>query len=171
MNDKTIQNFQQLLSSTSWDEVLSENRPEHAYKYFFDKIDINVNVAFPEIYKKPSNKNMPINPWITSALLVSRKTKLKLASIRLNKPTIQNINKYKIYNYIYNKTIRRAKQIYYNSRFVEFSSNMKKTWETIREVLGRQKKKQCVPDFFEMGILLYLVQNIYLKNLIHFFPK
>ena len=37
MNDKTIQNFQHLLSSSSWDEVLSENRPEHAYKYFLIK--------------------------------------------------------------------------------------------------------------------------------------
>ena len=70
INDKTIPKFQELLSSTSWDDVLSENRPDYAYKCFFDKIDNHINSAFPLKSIKKSNKNTPINPWFTSGLLV-----------------------------------------------------------------------------------------------------
>ena len=35
INDKTIPIFQQLLESNSWQDILMENRPEYAYKYFF----------------------------------------------------------------------------------------------------------------------------------------
>ena len=40
INDKTIPKFQELLSSTSWDDVLSENRPDYAYKCFLIKLII-----------------------------------------------------------------------------------------------------------------------------------
>ena len=118
---------------------------------FFEKLDSHVDSAFPETYKMHTNESIQVKPWISSALLVSRKSKLKLASLRLRKPNLENINKYKTYNSIYNKTVRRAKQIYYASRFNDCSANLKKTWETIREVLGRQKNKQNIPDFFRNG--------------------
>ena len=75
INDKTIPKFQELLSLTSWQDVLLENGPEYAYKCFFDKIDDHINSAFPLKSVQNSYKNSPINPWFTSGLLVSRKTK------------------------------------------------------------------------------------------------
>ncbi len=49
---------------------------------------------------------------------------------------------------IYNETLRRAKQTYYNKKFQEYSSNMRKTWETIREVIGKHKNKIYIPEYF-----------------------
>ena len=149
INDKTIPVFQELLSSSSWDNILNENRPKYAYNYFFNTIDKHINFAFPETTLKSVNKSLPINPWFTSALIVSRKTKIKLASLKIRKPTIVNIDKYKIYTSIYNNTIRKAKQNYYNDKFIESSQNLRKTWNLIREVIGRKKNKVNIPDYFK----------------------
>ena len=114
INDKTIPKFQDLLSSTSWQDVLSENRSDYAYKCFFDKIDTQINSAFPLKSVQTSNRNTPINPWFTPGLLVSRKTKQKLASLKIRKPTLENINKYKYYANTYNYILRKAKHYHYN---------------------------------------------------------
>ena len=62
--------------------------------------------------------------------------------------TIDNINNFNAYNKTYNKLRRKAKVSYYSKKFSDFSDNMKGTWNTIREVLGTQKRKENIPDFF-----------------------
>ena len=47
--------------------------------------------------------------------------------------------------------MRKAKIKYYNDKFAEYSSNMRKTWETIRELIGKQKNKIYIPDYFRKG--------------------
>ena len=36
-------------------------------------------------------------------------------------------------------------------KFKDFSCNIKKTWDTIRELLGRKKHKIDIPDFFRLN--------------------
>ena len=49
VNGKTIPIFNELLRSTSWENVISENRPDHAYNsFFFSLLDQNIDIAFPE---------------------------------------------------------------------------------------------------------------------------
>ena len=62
-----------------------------------------------------------------------------------------NINKYNCFVNIYNKILRRAKQTNYDKKIQEYSSNMRKTWETICEVTGKQKNKINIPEYFCNG--------------------
>ena len=97
-------------------------------------------------------KSRSINPWFTQGLSISSKTKNILASKKRKCPLPENIIKYKQFNYLYNKILRRSKQNYLKSKFEEYSHNLrKKTLETVREALGRQKRKNNIPDFFRHG--------------------
>ena len=45
-------------------------------------------------------KRKPFNPWMTEALIVSRKNKAKLFNKKLRKPSLITINKFKEYNVV-----------------------------------------------------------------------
>ena len=92
-----------------------------------------------------------LNPWFSKGLLTSRKNKNKLACKQVSKPSDENKTKYKIYNSIYTKLVRKAKINYFHSQFKIHFSNMKKTWSTINELIGRGKQKAYIPDFFMKG--------------------
>ena len=49
---------------------------------------------------------------------------------------------FKSYKNIIRRTIMHAKQTYYKTVFNSYSTNLKKTWQTINESLNRRKKKQ-----------------------------
>ena len=111
---------------------------KHTFDNFFEILDGAVNKVFPETLIKVHKFNSPLNPWMTTGLLTSRKRKEKLASKKLRNPTILAMNNFKSYNKINNSLKRNAKQNYYDSKFTEFSTNMRKTWETIREVIRKK---------------------------------
>ena len=149
INEQTIPSFKTLLSASEWTQnILDENRPKQAFDNFFKIIDSSLDLAFPETKVKVSNNFIPINPWMSNGLLVSRKTKEKLASKKIRKPSEANVATFKRYNNLYTKLLRKAKQTYYNSKFLDFSSNMRKTWDLIREVVGSKKHKENLPDYF-----------------------
>ena len=106
---------------------------------------------FSLIGNKTNRKHHALNPWFSSGLLVSRNTKNKLATKQISEPSTENKNKYKIYNSIYNKLVRKAKINYFDLQFKSHFSNMKKTWATLNEVLGRHKKRVFLPEYFQKG--------------------
>ncbi len=58
------------------------------------------------------------------------------ASKKIRNPTDENISIFKNYIKIYNKLVRASKTNYYKTKFEEYSTNMRKTWDTIRDVIG-----------------------------------
>ena len=149
INSKTIPEFENLLQSTDWTNVTTENRPKEAFQSFFDALGNCVDRAFPETIVKTNQKLNPINPWMTNALMTSRKSKEKLGSKKIRNPTTENISAFKNFNRIYNKLVRASKINYYNTKFTEYSTNMRKTWDTIRDVIGSKKRRDNVPDYFK----------------------
>ena len=85
---------------------------------------------------------------MTTALVKSRKHKQKLFSKKLRNPSPENKEKFKSYNSMYTKLIRKARQMYYDSKFNNFRKDCKKTWDTINELLGRKKNFSDIPDTF-----------------------
>ena len=73
INSKTIPIFDNLLQNTNWDNVVNENNPQDAFNNFFGKISVCVDQAFPLSVQNTKSKFLPIKPWMSSALLVSRK--------------------------------------------------------------------------------------------------
>ena len=58
---------------------------------------------------------------------------------------------FKSYKNIIRRTIMHAKQSYYKNIFNTYSTDLKKTWQTINESLNRRKKKQDFPQEFKLA--------------------
>ena len=85
---------------------------------------------------------------MSKALLISRKTKIKLAQKKYKKPSAENIDKFKLYNSLYKTMVRKAKINYYQTKFSEYSKDIKNTWRTIRELIGSKGTYSELPNIF-----------------------
>lgn len=91
--------------------------------------------------------------WITSGIIESIKFRDNLH--KKLKTTPQNTHEHNTlktnldtYNHILKKNIRLAKINHYASCFNKFKGNIRKTWDTINEILNKTKKKMSFPDHF-----------------------
>ena len=150
MNDNNKQEFISILQNNDWSNVLNNNNPETAFEHFFSFISDSFEKCFPEKFVTQRNqRNKSFNsPWMTTGLLESRKNKQKLFSKKMRKPCPENIQRFKDYNNLYTRLIRKAKHQYFNDKFLQFTNNSKKTWQTINEVLGRNKNVSDIPNTF-----------------------
>ncbi len=89
---------------------------------------------------------------MTQGLLVSRKTKNSLHILSVSDPSLVNINKYKTYKTVYQRTIRAAKKLYISSKLTENAKNPKKTWQTLNELLGKSAKSEAVSQININGV-------------------
>ena len=147
-DDASVLKFKQLLENSDWNSILNNNDPESAFHCFFDKIDNYFEISFPEKTINTMFKRKPFNPWMTEALIVSRKNKAKLFNKKLRKPNLITINKFKEYNAVYTRLVRVARKKYYDDKFKQYSRDCKQTWQTINCVLGRGKKSMNIPKTF-----------------------
>ena len=151
MNARNTDKFKESLIDTDWTPIYNEN-PSTAFNEFYRILDDKFEEHFPEIPCKIRKDLNPLNPFMTGALLASRKKRNKLAAKKNKCPTEENINIYKDYNRVYRSLIRKSKADYYGEKFTEYSNNMKKTWDLIRDILGKQKKDFVFPEtFFHEG--------------------
>ena len=84
------------------------------------------------------------NKWITNGIIKSLKFRDKLykemRSLNTNSPSYATIKQnLTVYNQLLKKLIREAKTIYYNNEFNQNRSNMRKMWNTISEIIHKQK--------------------------------
>ena len=152
MSKENIGKFKNHLACTEWSEIFTQNNPKDSFSIFENKMNILFEKSFPLEKEKINKNNVPIEPWMTRALLVSRRTKNILARNRIKRPTPANISKYKTFFSIYRAALRKAKVNYYKSKFQDYANDIKKTWTTIRELLGScSKKGRAIPDIFVDG--------------------
>ena len=151
INSTTVTAFKGLLETVPWTNVTDENRPKQAFDNFFEKLDCCGEVAFPVTDVKISKRVCPLNPWMTPGLLRSRRQKEKLAVKKMRRPLQANIEKFRVFNSLYNKIKRAAVKLYYERKFKEFSKNVKGTWDTVREALGTRRNNVKLPRLFKMG--------------------
>ena len=151
INNKTIPAFCNLLKSAKWHNITSETNPKLAFENFFEIINSSRDIAFPVITVKPKPLKFRHSPWMTVGLKTSQKTKEKLFARKIKCPNIINIEKFKTFNTIYNKLRRAAKKLFYDKQFKLFAHNSKKTWSVIREVIGSNKQKDQIPNFFRQN--------------------
>ena len=118
----------------------------------YDKHFPNKLVKFKKYKHKKST-------WITVGILNSIKYKDKL--YRNLKQTAQNDTSYNIlqiniraYKTILNKAIRDAKRIHYATMFDQFKTNTRKTWDTIKELINKNRKQLEFPKSFNVNGIL-----------------
>ena len=69
-------------------------------------------------------------------------------SKKISKLTPENESKYREYNKLYTRVLRSSRSSYYKDRFKTYNNDIKKTWITINSVIGREKDRQCIPNYF-----------------------
>ena len=81
---------------------------------------------FPVLSKKANKNNIPMNPWMSKGLLISRRHKILLCSKSLKYPTTNNKNIYTNYRNLYSKIIKAAKKLYFQNKLSNNQLDAKK---------------------------------------------
>jgi len=140
----SMNQFKTALSGTDWSHVTNSNDVDDAYELFWNSYSELFDIIFPK-KKVRFNRNIhKMSPFMTAGLLVSRITKNKLFKAKLLDNSAANLQKYKDFKSVYSKTLRAAKKLYYQQKFEANVKNPKKTWETLNEVMGKEKRSANV---------------------------
>lgn len=148
MNASNKLKFKNKLENTDWNIVYENFETDSAYNSFLRQLDYCFEASFPIKKENIPKRSIPLNPWMTKGLLISRRKKELLYRKQLRSPLPESIASYKSFNNLYNRLCRAAKKQYYHSKFTEFSMDGKKTWQLVNTVLGRTFNKCTLPEKF-----------------------
>ena len=85
---------------------------------------------------------------------VSRREKNRLSCVAATNPSLENITKFKTFRNLYNKITRVAKKLYFEDELKKNKSNLKKTWNIIRQAINLKSKKK------DTNINTLLINNV-----------
>ena len=143
--------LKETLIQTDWSPITNIQNPVMAYNNFFQTSYEIFNTKCPIVTKKSRNKrDIPLHPWMTKGLLVSRKKKEKLLTEKLKLKTLEAKANFYEYKKIYEKLITKAKTAFYKREFESAVGDPKRTWELLREAtkLGNKNSKSAFPSTF-----------------------
>ena len=139
LKPNNINGFKNSLSIVNWNFVLDDNDPNNSYSNFLQKTTNLLDIHCPIKTIKISNRKTPRKPRITFGLLKSIKTKDKLYRKYITKPTTENKIIYTKYRNHLNVLLRVSKKSHITSEIETNKFNMKNTWKTLNNLLGRNK--------------------------------
>ena len=84
------------------------------------------------------------SPWITKGIKKS-KTKQRLYSKFKKKRNEKTKKEYKDYKKLFESIKKRSKKLYFSKLILKYKNNIKKTWQVIKEAIGKEKYKQNLP--------------------------
>ncbi len=152
-SEENITSFKQDMLNADWSSVSNNYSAQDAYNKFYSIFNESYSRHFP--FKKVKlNKNIhKVEPFMTNALLKSRKTKFELYDIKLREPTQDNISKYNEYRKCYNKAIKTGKKLYFQKSFEDNRNDLRKTWSILREAIRKHNDKSSViTEIFSDGV-------------------
>ena len=89
--------------------------------------------------------------WITKGITKSSKEKQKLYESNLNNRNPENLGTYKTCKNIFETIKRKSTKNYYSEKILSFKGDAKKTWKTIKDLIGKAKmNKSTLPQ--EIGV-------------------
>ena len=141
-NDQNKAILKDYLSSFTWNNVMESTCPNEAYAFFWGDFKHLFELSFPKKKVKVNKNKHPLNKFMTRGLLLSRKTKLKLA--RKSHKSEENKIRYRNYRNIYNSTVKTAKAIYFRKAIESANGNSKKIWQTINEACNKLSSSASV---------------------------
>ena len=115
-----------------------ENNLHTKYQNYFDHIRRIYDDCFPIVTKKIHNKTYS-KPWITTDILKQIHKKDSLYHKKKKNNTQHNRKDYKLAKKDLEKTIKNAKQNYYNTIISNQSNNLKEYWDAIRVIINKKK--------------------------------
>ena len=143
-NERSLSNFKHEIETTNLYDKLNKNLfadPTENYNLLSTKLSEAKQLHMPDKtvkYRKHKHKK---STWITIGILKSIKYRdnlfMKLKHTDPNSANYLNLKiNLKTYNNILKNSIRKAKQMYFTILFNKCKNDIKKTWNTIKSVLG-----------------------------------
>jgi hypothetical protein len=118
--------FRDELRKLRWNNVYNSDNVNQSFNTFWDDFNTLFEMHFP-LTKNKFNRNFhKVNDFMTSGLLISRRTKVSLKKKAILNPT-NFLDLYKRYRNIFNSTIRLSKKLYLKEKFKSYEKNPKKT--------------------------------------------
>ena len=151
ISDTNINKFKENLGVIDFSFISNLQCANIAYNEFMNLYTTEFEKTFPLRTKRKKGKFIKREPWVTQGIINSCRNKHELFKIKLSKPTIENITKYKNYNRIYNNLMRTAKKQYYSRLIEENKSNMKKMWQLLNTTIGKRNDKPIFPSHFTIN--------------------
>ena len=99
-------------------------------------------------------------PWITKGIAKSSKKKQKLFEKYLKNRNPQNLASYKTYKNLFETIKRKSKKNYYSKKILSFKGDAKKTWKTMKDLIGKAKMNKSL-----------FLQKIRVKKLVYLTKK
>jgi hypothetical protein len=148
-SNTNIDKFRNKLSDFNWNTILQIENCQTAFKTFHENYCSLYNECFPIKTSKSSYRNR--KPWLTNGMKTALKNKNKLYYISKRYPTLHNINKYKFYKNKINSIIRKAEKEHYDYNFKLNQSNIKKSWDMIKELINKKISSTNTQEFIING--------------------
>jgi hypothetical protein len=142
---RNLNNFVDLMQGVDWTSIYQTEKCQDAFTSFHSIFSNIYNKCFP--IKKTSSLYESRKPWLTVALKQSIKVKNSLFIKMKTIPSCDNIQRYKKYRALLNKLLRKQERAYFREKIEQNKSNLRKTWDTIKYIINRKKKKQLPQQF------------------------
>ena len=139
---ENIDKFTTALNNYGWNHVTNTTCTQEATNNFLATFDSLYLTFFPLVTKKFNKSTNPIEPWMSSGILTSRKRKSHLSKISLKNPSHANILGFKTYRNLYNQIIKTAKKLYYEKQLTINQKNLRKTWQILFSSIHKSKKNK-----------------------------
>ena len=137
--------FEEELGQIDWNDIINPQvNTNTSFSTFYNKIVKLLDEMAP--YKKITKKEADLQqrPWITKGLLISMNKRDSLYKEFANEINPDNKEKlgslYKKYRNLIVSLLRMSKKKHYADYFEEHKTNIKKTWDGIRDLLNVSKK-------------------------------
>ena len=92
-----------------------------------------------------------MSPWISSGIKKSSRTKQRLYEKYLKYKSGVSHQRYQDYKKLFETIKKKSKINYYNKQITRYKNNAKKTWEVMKEIVGKTK---IIIDNFPKEIVL-----------------
>ena len=167
ITDTKINNFRTRLSNINWSDVLKLKNPNDSYNLFI-KIFSKLYVEFFPLKTIKIKKKSLLSPWMSRGLLKSSKQKQRLYNKFLKHRTYTNETNYKTYKNLFEKIKKVSKKVHYSKLLNMYQSNAKKTWQIIKEVIGKTKLQHST---FPKMMLINNIENFDKTSIANNFNK
>ena len=130
-SEKNFINFKQLCLTTDWHVISGDVDTE--FSRFTQTLSGLASKAFPLRPVKIKHHK----PWTTKGLRTSAKNMRSLSHLKKFSDSVFFHEYVKLYRKIYHKTIKAAKDIYYNRRLTESGNIAKETWSIVNDLRSK----------------------------------
>ena len=131
------------LQKQSW-EFISKLPLDDMSTALIAQITKAMDEVAPIMTKKISSNK--INQWATLGIKISTKNAHKL--YKKSKKDNNTLTEYRVYKKILTRVIRKAKNVYYNTRLKDAGPDTRKIWGILNEVIDRKQCRKKIPGKF-----------------------